>query len=201
MHVPANFGELRSLPDDNASLATAMPNVLILYAHPAAELSRTNRLMVEAAAKLPNVVVNDLYERYPDFHIDIEREQQLLTQADLVVMQHPIHWYSMPALQKEWLDLVLARGWAFGHDGNALRGKEFWLVASTGGESEAYVPGGRHGHPFSDFLPPYRQTAQLCGMRWMEPLILHGAHHIAPVEFQQHVEHYLDKLERYPNWD
>ncbi|TWC69654.1 NAD(P)H-dependent oxidoreductase [Herbaspirillum sp. SJZ099] len=175
-----------------------MPNILILYAHPAAELSRANGLMVEAAAKLPNVVVNDLYERYPDFHIDIERERQLLTQADLVVMQHPIHWYSMPALQKEWLDLVLARDWAFGHDGNALRGKGFWLVASTGGESGAYAPDGRHGHPFSDFLPPYRQTAQLCGMRWMEPLILHGAHNIAPLDFQRHVERYLDQLKRYP---
>ncbi|WP_343585935.1 NAD(P)H-dependent oxidoreductase [Herbaspirillum sp.] len=178
-----------------------MPNVLILYAHPAAELSRTNRLMIEAAARLPDVVVNDLYERYPDFHIDIAHEQQLLTQADLVVLQHPIHWYSMPALQKEWLDLVLARGWAFGHDGHALRGKGLWLVASTGGEASAYAPGGRHGHPFSDYLPPYRQTAQLCGMRWMEPLILHSAHHIPPVEFQRHVENYLDKLASYPNWD
>jgi glutathione-regulated potassium-efflux system ancillary protein KefF len=177
-----------------------MPKVLILYAHPAAELSLANRLMIEAAAKLPNVVVNDLYQRYPDFHIDVAHEQELLSQADLVVMQHPIHWYSMPALQKEWVDLVLARGWAFGHDGHALRGKGLWLVASTGGETEAYAAGGRHGHPFADFLPPYRQTAQLCGMRWLEPLILYGAHHTPPAQFQRHVEAYLDKLQSYPAW-
>lgn len=178
-----------------------MPKVLILYAHPAAELSRSNRLMIEAAARLPGVEINDLYERYPDFVIDIAREQRLLEEADLVVMQHPVQWYSMPALQKEWVDQVLARGWAFGHDGNALRGKGFWLVASTGGEAEAYAPQGRHGHPFADFLPPYQQTARLCGMNWMEPLILHGAHHVEPVEFQRHVERYLERLQRYPDWE
>lgn len=177
--------------------ATA-PNVLILYAHPAAELSRANSLMIEAARRLPNVTVNELYEQYPDFHIDIEHEQQLLAAADLIVMQHPIHWYGMPSLQKEWLDLVLARGWAFGHDGHALHGKAFWLVASTGGEASAYAEDGRHGHPFDAFLPPYQQTARLCGMHWVEPLILHGAHHIAPLDFQRHVEHYLDRLSRFP---
>ncbi len=172
-----------------------MSKVLILYAHPAAELSRTNRLMLEAAARLPDVTVHDLYEHYPDFHIDVEHEQQLLSQAELVVMQHPIHWYSMPALQKEWLDRVLARGWAFGHDGHALEGKRFWLVASTGGETASYQSTGRHGHPFADFLPPYQQTARLCGMQWVEPLILHGAHHVPPVEFQHHVERYLEGLQ------
>ena len=172
-----------------------MSKVLILYAHPAAELSRTNRLMLEAAARLPEVRVHDLYEHYPDFHIDIEHEQQLLSEAELIVMQHPIHWYSMPALQKEWLDRVLARGWAFGHDGHALQGKRFWLVASTGGETASYSSDGRHGHHFEDFLPPYQQTARLCGMQWVEPLILHGAHHIPPVQFQHHVERYLEGLQ------
>lgn len=176
-----------------------MPQVLILYAHPAAELSLANSRMIQAAARLPNVTVNDLYERYPDFHIDVAREQQLLAQAELVVMQHPIHWYGMPALQKEWLDRVLARGWAFGHDGHALRGKGLWLVASTGGEAEAYATDGRHGHPFADFLPPYRQTARLCGMRWMEPLVLHGAHHVPPENFQRHLERYLERLQGHPD--
>jgi glutathione-regulated potassium-efflux system ancillary protein KefF len=177
-----------------------MPNVLILYAHPAAELSRTNRLMIEAAARLPNVTINDLYQRYPDFDIDVEHEQSLLAAADLVVLQHPIHWYSMPALQKEWLDQVLTRGWAFGHDGHALRDKGLWLVASTGGETEAYGPQGRHGHVFDDFLPPYQQTARLCGMHWLAPLVLHGAHHLSPTQFQQHVSHYADRLASYPAW-
>ncbi|WP_075255809.1 glutathione-regulated potassium-efflux system oxidoreductase KefF [Herbaspirillum camelliae] len=172
-----------------------MPKALILYAHPTAELSRTNRLLLDAAARLPDVQIHDLYEHYPDFHIDVEHEQQLLGTVELVVMQHPIHWYSMPALQKQWLDSVLTRGWAFGHGGHALHGKRLWLVATTGGEDAAYRPEGRHGHPFADFLPPYQQTAALCGMQWQEPLILHGAHHIPPEQFQHHLQHYLAGLQ------
>lgn len=172
-----------------------MPKALILYAHPAAELSRTNRALLDAAARLPEVQIHDLYQRYPDFHIDVEHEQQLLQSADLVVMQHPIHWYGMPALQKQWLDSVLTRGWAFGPGGQALHGKRFWLVVSTGGEEAAYRSEGHHGHPFADFLPPYQQSVTLCGMQWQEPLILHGAHHIPPEQFQRHLQHYLTGLQ------
>jgi len=174
--------------------------VLILYAHPAAELSRANCLMIAPAAQLAHVTVNDLYERYPDFHIDVAHEQQLVQQADLIVMQHPIHWYGMPALQKEWLDRVFTRGWAYGEGGHALRGKGLWLVTSTGGEAEAYTPQGRHGYPFETFLPPYEQIARLCDMHWLAPLTLHAAHDVSPSVMQRHVDHYLERLASYPAW-
>ena len=42
------------------------------------------------------------------------REQAALADAELIVWQHPIQWYSMPALMKLWVDEVLAFGWAYG---------------------------------------------------------------------------------------
>ncbi len=59
----------------------------------------------------------------PDFNIDINAEQRALERADLVVLQHPMQWYSFPPLLKLWIDKVLEHGWAYGHDGNALVGK------------------------------------------------------------------------------
>ncbi|WP_204351750.1 NAD(P)H-dependent oxidoreductase, partial [Klebsiella variicola] len=79
------------------------------------------------------------------FHIHVEAEQRALAAAKLVVLLHPIYWYSMPALQKLWFDEVLRLGWAYGPGGTALHGKDFWLVASTGGTAQAYAPGG-HNH-------------------------------------------------------
>jgi putative NADPH-quinone reductase len=174
--------------------------ILILYAHPGAEQSRANRVMLDAVRSLPNVRIHDLYECYPDFHIDVAYEQTQLRQADLVVLQHPIHWYSMPALQKEWLDLVLQRGWAFGAGGEALRGKHFWLAATTGGEAGAYQNAARHGHSFNDFLPPYQQTARLCGMHWHTPYLLHGAHHISNEALTLHAARYRALLNDFPDW-
>lgn len=149
---------------------------------------------------LAHVTVHDLYETYPDFDIDAQREQALLEAADLIVFQHPILWYSMPSLLKEWLDVVLETGWAHGPGGNALHGKDFWLAASAGGSNEAYRDGGDHGRAFSAFLPPFEQTADQCGMRWLPPYILYGAHRIDDAAVFRHVEGYAAHLANYPEW-
>jgi glutathione-regulated potassium-efflux system ancillary protein KefF len=176
------------------------PRIHILYAHSAPHRSRVNRRLAEAAMTMPNTCVHDLYENYPDFDIDVPREQALLTEADLVVFQHPIQWYSMPALLKEWVDVVLEDGWAYGEDGNALRNKDFWLVATTGGQQESYQESGYHRNPFAAFLPPIRQTVELCGMRWLPPYILHGAHHVDNDAVNAHIARYRERLASYPHW-
>jgi glutathione-regulated potassium-efflux system ancillary protein KefF len=176
------------------------PRILVLYAHPAPHRSRVNRLLASAAAALPNVTLHDLYETYPDFDIDVAREQSLLEAADLVVFQHPVQWYSMPALLKEWVDVVLEHGWAYGPDGTALQGKDYWMVATAGGVDAAYHPQGYHRHDFDDFLPPFEMTAQLCGMRWHAPLVLFGAHQTSAAQVEAHVEQYRSRLASYPAW-
>jgi hypothetical protein len=72
--------------------------VLILFAHPAFQKSRINRRLLRAVQGLENVRIHDLYEEYPDFQIDVEREQKLLLDHDIIVLQHPFFWYSGPAL-------------------------------------------------------------------------------------------------------
>ncbi|WP_211460617.1 glutathione-regulated potassium-efflux system oxidoreductase KefF [Collimonas silvisoli] len=179
---------------------TKPPQILILYAHPTPHHSRANRRLAEAAAKVPNVRVHDLYELYPDFHIPVRREQALLAQADLIVFQHPVQWYSMPALLKQWVDSVFTPGWAYGPGGNALRGKDFWLVATTGGSDHSYQAEGHNLFPFSAFLPPFQQTAQLCGMRWLPPHLLFGAHQVSQQALAAHIDFYRKRLASYPNW-
>lgn len=179
---------------------SASPSILVLYAHSAPHRSRVNRRLVEAASTVPNVRLHDLYETYPDFNIDVAHEQALLADADLVIFQHPIQWYSAPALLKEWFDVVLEHGWAYGTGGTALRGKHYWLVATTGGASESYQETGYHRRPFSAFLPPFEQTARLCGMHWLPPYILHGAHQTDDATVEAHVARYRERLATYPHW-
>ena len=172
--------------------------ILVIYAHPAPHRSRVNRQLADAARLIEGVRVHDLYDTYPDFYIDVPREQALLEAADVIVFVHPIQWYSMPALLKEWLDVVLVHGWAYGGNadnrGDALRGKTYWLVASTGSVEEAYSADGAHGRPFDAYLPPFEQTAALCGMRWEPPLILHGAQHVTDAALKAHVERFRARL-------
>jgi glutathione-regulated potassium-efflux system ancillary protein KefF len=189
----------------NAS-TTPAAEIVVITAHPQMEQSRVNRRMMRAARQVvpapgrPAIEVRDLYSLYPDYLIDIAAEQALLASARLVVWQHPIHWYSMPALMKLWVDDVLAFGWAYGPGGTALRGKDLWLVATTGGPQESYHPNSYNRYFFDAFLPPYEQTAALCGMRFLPPLLLHGAHRLADAEIDRHLSIYSDRLATYPRW-
>ena len=183
------------------------PEVVVLTAHPQMEQSRLNRQLMHraralpgAGADAPSIVVRDLYSLYPDYLIDVAAEQALLASAKLIVWQHPIHWYSMPPLMKLWVDEVLSFGWAYGPGGTALRGKDLWLVASTGGPEASYHPERYNRYFFDAFLPPYEQTAALCGMRFLPPLLLHGAHRADEAEVAAHIEVYSQRLGSYPHW-
>jgi glutathione-regulated potassium-efflux system ancillary protein KefF len=189
-----------------AEAAPAGAEVLVLVAHPELEQSRANRRMLQAARQLQAVAapgrieVRDLYALYPDYLIDVAAEQAALASAKLVVWQHPIHWYGMPPLLKLWLDEVLAFGWAYGPGGTAVRGKDLWLAATTGGPEASYRPESYNRYFFDAFLPPYEQTAALCGMRFLPPLLLHGAHKAGEAELAAHAERYVAQLASYPDW-
>ena len=194
------------MPDPAETPAkTAASKVLVITAHPQMEQSRINRRMMRSAAKLSAaasgpVTVRDLYSLYPDYLIDVAAEQALLAEASLVVWQHPIHWYSMPPLMKLWVDDVLSFGWAYGPGGTALRGKDLWLVATTGGPEDSYHPESYNRYFFDAFLPPYEQTAALCGMRFLPPLLLHGAHRADETQIAAHTSLFADRLASYPRW-
>jgi glutathione-regulated potassium-efflux system ancillary protein KefF len=176
------------------------PGAYVLAAHPNWRESRVNRQLMELARSVPGVQVQDLYGRYPDYDIDVPAEQANAQAAQLLVLLHPVQWYSMPPLMKLWLDDVLRYGWAYGQGGTALQGKDLWLVATTGGPESSYHPQGYNRYFFDAFLPPYEQTATLCGMRFLPPLLLHGAHRASPQELQAHFDVFRSRLASYPDW-
>lgn len=177
-----------------------MADIVVIAAHPHLQHSHVTRAMIDAAARTPGVELRELYARYPDYLVDVRAEQAALAAARLVVWLHPIHWYSMPPLAKLWLDEVFEFGWAYGPRGSALRGKDLWLVTSTGGAEAAYHPAGHNRHFFDDFLLPYEQSAALVGMRWLPPMVQHGAHRVADADLAAHAAVFADRLARYPDW-
>ncbi|HEY0991966.1 MAG TPA: NAD(P)H-dependent oxidoreductase [Kofleriaceae bacterium] len=152
-----------------------MRRILILFAHPVLERSRVNRRLLAAVRDVAGVTVHDLYDAYPTLYIDVKREQRLLLDHDVIVFQHPFYWYSTPAILKEWQDLVLEHGWAYGHSGTQLRGKVTFNAITTGGPESAYRSGGYNRFTIRELLAPWDQTAHLCGMRFLAPFTVHAA--------------------------
>ena len=173
---------------------STLRRVLVLFAHPDLARSRVNRRLLEAASGLDGVTVHDLYEAYPDLDIDVGREQSLLVAHDAVILQHPFYWYSTPAILKQWQDLVLAHGWAYGRGGTALVGKVLLLALTAGGSETSYRREGHNRFTIRELLAPLEQTARLCGMVYLPPYVVHGTHGLGDDAIRDHAARYRDLL-------
>jgi len=154
--------------------------VLINFAHPARARSKINNALRTAVENLEGVTVNDLYANYPDFLIDVKKEQEQCENHDVIIFQHPFYWYSTPAIMKEWLDLVLEHGWAYGSQGHALEGKLFLQAITAGGDDSTYRSDGFNCFTIAELTSPYRATAKRCRMTWLPPFTVLGIHRGVP---------------------
>ena len=144
---------------------------LIIVSHPTLGDSNAQRFLWES---LPaeGVTWHHLESVYPDGQIDQEAEQQQLLQYDRVIFQFPFYWYSSPALLKQWQDVVLTDGFAYGTEGGRLSGTELGLVLALGVNEREYQAGGREGFTISELTRPYQAMATKCGMVFLQTLAI-----------------------------
>lgn len=173
-----------------------MSKLIVYYAHPGHKYSNANKQMIAEAKRVDGITYVDLYAEYPRFDINIDREQQRLLDHDVILLQFPMFWYSTPSLLKEWIDLVLEHGFAYGHEGDKLTGKCMVLAVTAAGNQEAYTQQGYQHYPIRTFLTPLEQTAKLCHMEFSAPYVLYGSLTADERgELQQHVDGYRKLLE------
>ncbi|MBW3695664.1 flavodoxin family protein [Vibrio sp. T187] len=169
--------------------------VLVLFAHPSLHRSEVNKPLFEQAKKIEGVTTVDLYAEYPTFNINIDKEQKRLVDHDVILFQFPLYWYSTPAILKEWQDLVLEYGFAYGSDGHALQDKTLFCAITAGGREDAYQSEGYNHFKIRELLHPIEQTASLCGMHYLAPFALFGARTaLEEKRIDQHIELYRDLL-------
>lgn len=176
-----------------------MKKVLVLFAHPKFEKSRANSVLTRHIKNKVNVTFHDLYEQYPDFHIDVPFEKKLLEEHDVVIWHHPMYWYSCPSLLKQWIDMVLEFNWAYGPKGTALQSKICLNVITTGGSKELYCSQGSNSFTITEFLRPFEQTANLCLMNYHQPFTVMGTYHLTDGELEMYGTKYselIDELQK-----
>ena len=173
-----------------------MKKVLVLYAHPRPDLSQVNKVLFADLKDLANVTAVDLYGEYSNFDINVEKEKKRLIEHDVLVFQHPIYWYSCPALLKDWMDLVLEYNFAHGPQGSALKDKTFVSVVSSGGSRKSYSSEGKNTHTIKNFLLPFEASFKFCHMETLPPLIFYSASKSKNSdEFENHKTMYHNLLE------
>ena len=144
-----------------------MSKILVVVAQPKIEASIGNKVNIENFINLhPDAEIDELYKLYPDFKIDIKKEQEKLIRAECIILQFPMFWYNTPALMRQWFESVLEHGFAYGSKGKALEGKKLILSITTGSPAEAYKEGGIQNYTLEDLTKGFHQLANLCSMKW-----------------------------------
>ena len=163
-----------------------MSKVVVISGHPDLDKSYTNKVILnELSSQIDNIDVRRLDTMYPDYQIDVEAEQRALMEADAIVLQFPYYWYAVPALMKKWIDDVFAFNFAFGPEGDKLKGKHFILSITVGGPEESYGPLGYNNFTIEQTLHPLQQTAYLAKMHYQKPVYTHGMVYIPGVYNKQ----------------
>lgn len=166
-----------------------MKTTVFLF-HPDLANSHVNKALAEG---LPaDIKVRDMYALYPDFQIDVAKEQAAMEASDRIVWQTPMYWYSTAPLLKKFEDDVLEYGWANGSTGTALHGKELVIAISPG--ASGY--GQKGGVPYSvhDLLRPLQATSDLIGTKFAVPFVTEGASSISDEAINAQVKKYADYL-------
>lgn len=157
--------------------------VVVIFAHPNVDSgSLGNKIILDEIKKVEGIQVREIYKMYPNYDIDIKAEQQALLDADLIVFQFPFYWYSVPSLLKEWEDMVLEHGFAFGSTGDKLKGKQFLVSTTIGGPKESYSSTGYNTFTVDEYMAPLKQIAIHSGMTFLEPVTSHGVVNIPGLE-------------------
>ena len=144
--------------------------ILVIYSHAYPETSKAGNAILEVFQATPSFEVRNLDALYPDLgKIDVVAEQQALLEADVIIFQHPIFWFGVPAALKRWMEVVLQHGFAYGTDGDKLHGKKFIHSFTAASGADAYV-----GELERVICAPFEATANYCGMEYVQAFPLYG---------------------------
>lgn len=125
---------------------------------------------------------------------DVRAEQAKIARAELVVLQYPMWWFSMPAILKGWLDRVLTRGFAYlpgrKYDTGMLRGKLAMVSVTTGTSADTYAPDGIDGALLDVLWPVHNGVLRYSGFDVLTPLATHMPAKLSPAERAEALSRY-----------
>ena len=174
-----------------------MSKVLVVLAHPDISKSIGNKTIIEKFKKLkPDAEFDELYKLYPNFKIDVKKEQEKLKKADIIIFQFPMYWYNCPSLMRKWFEDVLEHGFAYGTKGKALEGKRLIVSMTTGAPEDAFKQGGFQNFTIEEFTKGFHQLANLCSMKW-DGFLFTGGLTFFLKDKAEEMKKMVDKLEKH----
>lgn len=151
--------------------------ILIIFSHPLYEKSKINQIINEYIPNNEHITFHDLYEEYPYFEIDIHYEQKLLLEHDIIIWQHPLYWFSCPALLKQWIDMVLYFNKKDSISIDQLKGKSVLQIMTLGKKqvNEDMESRTNENNELLKYLTPFKKTVEFCNMNYLPPFFIQAS--------------------------
>lgn len=134
---------------------------------------------------------------------NIAEEQEKFRQANIVIFQYPVFWFSVPAVFKRYLDEVYEMGVFFGGsehygEGGLMTNKHYMLSTTWNAPSEAFSQNDRFfaGNSTDDMLIGMHKAQQYVGMQALPSFSAHNVvSQPTPKEqlqqWQEHISNHL----------
>ncbi|KAM6977806.1 NAD(P)H dehydrogenase [quinone] 1-like [Aplochiton taeniatus] len=113
---------------------------------------------------------------------DITEEQRKVTQADVLLFQFPMYWFSVPAIMKGWIDRVLTMEFAYTSEKRYSQGifkdKKAMLSFTTGSQESMFSANGINGDMNVTLWPLQNGILHYCGFQVLAPQIFWAPSHV-----------------------
>ena len=131
---------------------------------------------------------------------DVAAEIAKVEWCDLLILNFPMFWFSMPAMLKGWIDRVFISGRFYGgkrfYDQGGMRGKRAMLTLTLGGREHMFGPGAIHGEMETLLRPILRGALAYCGFAVLPPFVGYHVPYISDEARAQILDDYVDRLAR-----
>jgi len=139
---------------------------------------------------------------------DVREEQEKLLWADVVVLQFPLWWFSVPAIMKGWIDRVFGHGFVIGvprpeggwsrYGEGRLAGRRAMLAVTTGGREEQFSSRGINGEIRELLFHLNHGVFHYTGMTVLEPFIAYKTVRLPADAFDELAAQYIARLKDAP---
>lgn len=130
---------------------------------------------------------------------DIQSEIEKVQKADLLILNFPMYWTSIPAILKGWIDRVFVSGIFYGgkrfYNHGGMVGKKAMLSFTLGGRDHMFGENAIHGSLENLLLPIQRGTLAYVGFEVLPPFIAYHVPYISQEARQQMLLNYAKHLQ------
>jgi len=149
---------------------------LIILAHPRYHSSLANKTIIEELKNSDqNHEIRNIHSLYPDYNIDVQAEQEALLRHETIVLQYPFYWLNLPAILKHWIDEVFQYQFAYGSQGDKLKGKNLIPSFTVGAAENEYRLSGKHHMRIYEFCKSLEHTVYYAQMNYIDPICFFGS--------------------------